>query len=271
MRAWGIIVQDMLETPNSLILFGRRGKRSVVLKVIRQPGDEWRSGEVLETFDGGGVVRVYEYVGGAVLLEQLNPGTPLTGMSLEGRDEEATEILAGVIHRMSQPRLSSKQFVTVHDWGKGFDSYLASGDRQLPHRLVTEARQIYLNLCATQAGERLLHGDLHHYNVLFDLDRGWVAIDPKGIMGEVEYEIGAALRNPFERPELFASPETIEKRIRRYQSILKLDADRALLWGFAQAVLSVIWSVEDGGEVDPHHPSLILANALRANLFMSPA
>ena len=42
----------------------------------------------------------------------------------------------------------------------------------------------------------LLHGDLQHYNVLLDKDRGWVAIDPKGVVGELEYEVGALLRNP---------------------------------------------------------------------------
>lgn len=51
--------------------------------------------------------------------------------------------------------------------------------------------------------------DLQHYNVLFDDARGWLAIDPKGVVGEVEYEIGAILRNPIERPDLFAAPEIV--------------------------------------------------------------
>jgi streptomycin 6-kinase len=43
---------------------------------------------------------------------------------------------------------------------------------------------------------RLLHGDLQHYNVLLDRKRGWLAIDPKGVVAEGEFELGAALRNP---------------------------------------------------------------------------
>jgi streptomycin 6-kinase len=45
--------------------------------------------------------------------------------------------------------------------------------------------------------------DLHHYNVLSDSGRGWLAIDPKGLVGEVEYEVGAAIRNPI---DAMASP-----------------------------------------------------------------
>jgi len=51
-RDWGVVVQGTLETEGSFIAFGKRGARSVVLKVIRQPGDEWRCGEVLAVEDG---------------------------------------------------------------------------------------------------------------------------------------------------------------------------------------------------------------------------
>jgi streptomycin 6-kinase len=267
---WGVVVQDTLETEGSFIAFGKRGDQSVVLKVIRQPGDEWLCGEVSAAFGGSGMARVYEYTEGAALLERLNPGAQLASIALDGRDEEATEILADVIDRMSRPcesldepsREASKAFVSARDWGKGFQSYLASGDHQIPTRLVEQARQLYFDLCASQRGVRLLHGDLQHYNVLFDSDRGWLAIDPKGVFGEVEYEIGASLRNPYEKPELFASPQTVEKRLRCFEAKLKLNSDRALAWGFAQAVLSAIWSVEDGFAVDAGNPSLRLANAI---------
>jgi len=269
-RDWGVVVQDTLETEGSFIAFGERGVQSVVLKVVRQPGDEWRCGEVSAAFGGRGMARVYEYAEGAALLERLNPGVQLASIALDGRDEEATEILADVIDRMSRPceslddssREESKAFASAQDWGKGFQRYLASGDRQIPASLVAQAQQLYFDLCASQRGVRLLHGDLQHYNVLFDSDRGWLAIDPKGVIGEVEYEIGASLRNPYEKPELFASPQTVEKRLRCFEAKLKLKSDRALAWGFAQAVLSAIWSVEDGFAVDAGNPSLRLANAI---------
>ncbi|HEY0323601.1 MAG TPA: aminoglycoside phosphotransferase family protein [Pyrinomonadaceae bacterium] len=265
-RHWNIAVEDTLETQSSFVVFGTRANLPVVLKISRRPGDEWLSGEVLDAFDGNGMVRVYEYIEGAVLLERLNPGTQLAGIAVAGRDEEATEILAEVIQRMSHPGESLEAFVTVEDWGKGFERYVASNDSQVPNNLVEQGHHIYTKLCATQKDLRLLHGDLQHYNVLFDSNRGWLAIDPKGVVGEIEYEIGAALRNPYERPELFASTEVVKRRLRRYEAKLKLDADRALAWGFAQAVLSAIWSVEDGFAVDAGNPAIMLANSIRPML-----
>jgi streptomycin 6-kinase len=271
---WRIVVEQILETESSVIGFGTRGQQSVVLKVIRQSGDEWDSGKVLDAFNGVGVVRVYEYVAGAMLLERLTPGNSLVSLSLNGKDEEATNILADVIHRMSSQTsgeiLESKQFkgcATVQEWAKGFDRYMATGDAQIPKPLLEEGRQWYSDLAASQRQPRLLHGDLQHYNVLFDSERGWLAIDPKGVIGEIEYEIGAILRNPIERPDIFLSTACIERRLTCLVRKLDLDFNRAMGWGFAQAVLSAVWKVEDGFRIDERSdPAIRLANAIRPML-----
>jgi len=156
--------------------------------------------------------------------------------------------------------------VTVSDWAKAFERYIATGDDQVPKLLVESSHRVYSSLCASQRDPRLLHGDLQHYNVLFDSERGWLAIDPKGVVGEVEYEIGAILRNPIERPELFASRATIERRIKHFTEKLNLDYKRVLAWGFAQAVLSAIWDIEDGFPVNAMNPALRLANAIQPML-----
>src|SRR6185436_18193533 len=117
-------------------------------------------------------------------LERLDPGTPLAGMALGGDDEHATGIMAEVISRISNPDSGLYAFASIADWGRGFDRYLDSGDPHLPRELVEEAGRLFADLCASQRGARLLHGDLQHYNVLFDDRRGWVAIDPKGVVGE---------------------------------------------------------------------------------------
>ena len=265
-RVWDVAVDDAQETPTSVVAFGRRGPLPVVLKVVRRPCDEWGSGEILKALGGDCVVRVFEHAPGAVLLERLSPGTFLASLSLGGRDEEATGIMADMIRRMGRPRADVEGFTTVEDWGEGFRRYAARGGGPLPPDLVERAGRLYAELCATQRTRTLLHGDLQHYNVLFDAERGWTVIDPKGIVGELEYEVGAALRNPCERPELFASAEAVRRRLAAFEARLGLDAGRALAWGFAQAVLSAIWSVEDGEEVDATHPSALLAEAIRPML-----
>jgi streptomycin 6-kinase len=264
-RRWRVTVDMQFETESSLIAYGRRDDLPVVLKIVKQHIDEWRSGEMLSAFDGRGVVRVLEHIGGAMLLERLDPGTTLAQVVCDGRDEEATAILASVIGSMS-PGPPPAGCPTVTDWSRGFSGYLASGDTQISSELVRRAEQIYDDLCVSQGDTRLLHGDLQHYNILQDRERGWVAIDPKGVVGELEYELGAALRNPTERPDVFVSPTTIETRVNTLASALSLDARRVTAWAFAQGVLSVIWGVEDGYTITADNPELRLVAALEPML-----
>jgi streptomycin 6-kinase len=267
-RAWSVSVAEPFETETSVIAFGIRKDQPVVLKVIKQAGDEWQAGEFLAAFAENGVVRVYEQVPGAVLVERLRPGNSLAELALSGRDEEATDILAGVMQRMSacSPTSQFEFCPTVHDWAEGFERYLTSGDEQILRRLVVAGQRAYLDLCASQRLPRLLHGDLQHYNVLFDSHRGWLAIDPKGVIGELEYEVGAALRNPYENPQLFISRSTIERRLEQFTNQLNLNYERTLRWGFAQAVLSAIWLIEDGFAVNEMTPALRLAEVIRPML-----
>ena len=253
----------MTDTETSLLVFGRRGGEPVVLKVVKREGDEWRSGEIVHAFGGRGVVRVLEYEDGAALLERIVPGTNLVELTRGGHDDAATEAIAEVIAAMA-PNAAPPWCPTVSDWAQSFTWYSDSGDAQIPAPLVRRASEIYTELCETQRGARLLHGDLQHYNVLRDHHRGWLAIDPKGVVGEVEYEVGALLRNPAELPAILSNPATIEQRIRALSSRLNLDAGRLLRWGFAQAVLSAIWYVEDGYVINASNPSLQLARAIDA-------
>ena len=271
-RAWRLEIEGVFETETSAIAFATRGGQALVLKVVKREGDEWYSGEVLAAFKGNGCVRTYEHAPGAVLLERLRPGHSLVEMASNGGDEEATNILADVMQQMAAGASAIFQLelpnacATVHDWAKAFARYLATGDDQVPKNLVEAGQKVFLDLCASQREPRLLHGDLQHYNVLFDLDRGWLAIDPKGVAGEIEYEIGAVMRNPYERPDLFLAQSTIERRLKQFADRLAVDYERTLQWAFAQAVLSAIWSVEDGFAVDAANPGLRLAAVMRPML-----
>jgi len=95
----------------------------------------------------------------------------------------------------------------------------------------------------------LLHGDLHHDNILAAERQPWLAIDPKGLVGEPEYEVGALLRNPM--PGLLAIPHperVLARRLDILAESLGFDRDRLRAWGLAQAVLAAWWSIEDHGQ-----------------------
>ena len=259
-RAWGIAIERTSATKTSLLVHGKRAGKPVVLKVVKEGGDEWRCGEIAARFGGRGVVQVYEHIPGAALFEKLEPGEPLAALTLAGRDDEATDVLATLLGRMV-PGDPPQGCPTVEQWAGAFVRHAGSGDERVPASLVEPAQRIYSDLCATQRNPALLHGDLHHYNVLSDRARGWCAIDVKGVVGELEYELGAALRNPIDRPDLFAPIDVVERRLDHFGLALGLDVSRARGWCFAQAVLSAIWSTEDGQD-DEREAALALARAL---------
>ena len=260
-KRWSVVISETMETNSSAIAFGVRDRAAVVLKVVKSPGDEWNAGRVLEAYDGRGSVRVLQWVGGAMLLERLEPATMLVELCANGRDDEATDILADVMAVMHSD-VADVQAPSVAEWGQAFARYATREIRPLPSKLVEQASELFGHLVRTQSRPMLLHGDLQHFNVLFDRQRGWVAIDPKGVIGEREYEIGAILRNPVDDADLFCSAAAIERRIRHLEARLGVDRERSLSWAFAQAVLSAIWSIEDGEPPSAYASPIRLAEVL---------
>lgn len=258
---WAVELEEVRESPTSWLGFGSREGRPVVVKVSRPDGDEGASGAVAAAFEGRGMVQVLEHAPGAVLLERLVPGEPLSAVVLAGEDERATRILGRVARSLRRPGRAGGPFRRVEELMGGFDVYAESGDRQVPESLVDRGRGEFVRLCRTQGETGLLHGDLQHENVLRDRHRGWIAVDPKGLVGEAEYELGAALRNPVGMPELYSDPERVGERVRWLGEEAGTDPDRTLAWAYAQAVLSAIWVVEDHGVLGRDSPALALVEA----------
>jgi streptomycin 6-kinase len=266
LKHWNVEAERWFGTETSLIGIGQRGDQPVVVKMILDPGsDEWNSGAIVEAFEGRGMVRVLDRRDGAMLLEKLDPGTPLNTLVAEGRDQEATTIIASIILQMT-PRDAPSGTMTAARLAQGFERYRKRRSREIAENWLVDAMLVYRELLETQKNATLLHGDLQHYNVLQDSTRGWVAIDPKGVIAEREFEIAAALRNPWAMPDLYTSRPVIERRVNQYAEALDLDAGRIKRWAFALGVLSAIWSIEDSEWVPPDLGSLRLARALRPML-----
>src|SRR5918996_3372657 len=99
--AWNVTLEETRETATSVLGFGVREGRRVVLKLTKKADDELHSGAVLRAFGSDGAVRVYESEVGAVLLERLDPGEELVNLVKRGADDEATTILAQVMAKLA--------------------------------------------------------------------------------------------------------------------------------------------------------------------------
>lgn len=205
----------------------------------------------LEAFGGGGICRLLELdLGkGAMLLERLEPGMPLTFVQ---NDEEATVIAANVMKKLWHPAPQGHTFPTVSDWAKGFDRLRArfdGGTGPMPDRLIEEAESLFKDLLSSQDQPLLLHGDLHQENILSAGREPWLAIDPKGVVGEAAYETAALLHNPVQALDAPDPKRLIQSRLDVLSHELGFDRGRIRAWGLAQAVLAAYWSLEDGGHV----------------------
>lgn len=187
---------------------------------------------------------------GVLVLERLQPGRSLVGMFPDD-DEEATRIAAAVMRRFWQPVPKDPIFPTIYDWSFGLQrlrNEFDGGVGPFPRKLVEQAESLFAELLPSIDDVVLLHGDLHHDNILAAEREPWLVIDPKGVIGEPAYEVGAWLRNPV--PGIFTHPDLREltgRRIAILSEMLDLDRQRLMGWGMAQAVLSGWWSYEDEG------------------------
>ncbi len=222
--------------------------KNVVIK-IGFPKDREFQTEInaLEVFDGQGAEQLLkeDKDKSIILIEKVTPGIPLS--SLED-DEKATRILAKVMKELWKPLPSNNTFIPLHEWIRAIPAYLNhhGTDGPLPTRLVEKANELFAELLATSTESVLVHGDLHHDNVLSSDRSGWLAIDPKGIAAEPCYETAAMIRNPYEKMKNRTDlKQILQKRILILSDELNLDPERILKYCFAQTVLSSVWNHEE--------------------------
>lgn len=185
--------------------------------------------------------------GGALLLEHIQPGTPLTALDDDAR---ATAIAADVMRCLWRPVPPAHPFPDLERWTRALRAIPAEfvgSSGPLPARLVDKAQRLCAELIDSATETVLLHGDLHHDNILRATRQPWLMIDPKGLVGDPAFEVGALLHNP--APWLLAQPQlphVLTRRIDILSARLGLPRERLVSWGIANAVLSACWSLEDG-------------------------
>lgn len=224
---------------------GHKDGTQYVLKLGAPHKELFTEMEALKLFDGKGSVKLIRLDNklGALLLELLVPGKPI--INLED-DEAATQIAGQVMSQLWVNDFDTSKFPTVAYWGSGFERLKrrVQGDNgSFPKKWIAIAEGLYSELVSSMDESVLLHGDLHHWNILSAQRQPWLAIDPKGVIGEPAYEIGAWLRNPF--PFILSESipdEVIFRRASQLSEQLGFDRNRILAWGVAQAILAAWWS-----------------------------
>lgn len=237
------------------------GEGSVLLKIGVPRGELESELAALRLFNGHGACRLLECdeERGMSLLERLVPGTMLSELA---DDDERTHIAVDVMQRLwaqsGVPAAKesaqngygglSNTFIRLSDWFDGLKKirpHFGGGTGPFPKEILERVETSLLELF-TDDDIRLMHGDFHHYNILKS-GRGWLGIDPKGVIGPVGYEIGPLMINPWKGFSDWGSFQIMSKRrVDIIHERLGWERERIIQWALAHAVLSAWWDVEDG-------------------------
>jgi len=223
---------------------------AVVLKVSFPDEESEHEADALALWDGTGAVRLlaHDISERALLLERIDPGTCLWEV---GDDEQAMAIAADVMLALHGRAPPAGPFKTLADaaagWAETIPRDWVSTGCAFPADIVDLAVEACLELPVGRLPDVVLHQDLHGGNILCSSDRGWLAIDPKPLVGEAAFDAASLLRD---RRWLLNGPATQAMVSRRLDLLVEttgLDRERMRLWGIVHALA---WGVS-GTKVEP--------------------
>jgi streptomycin 6-kinase len=211
-REWGVELGPPF--PLSCISYVAPAGEDAVLKV-RPPEDDESDEEVdaLALWDGDGAVRLlrHDRERRALLIERARPGTD----SSELPDDEATAVAVEVGLRLWRPAGRPFRWIGDH-----VPRWLDNAGHS---ELVPLARRLYASLDVGRS--TLVHGDFHHHNIL-RAGAGYVAIDPKPMLGEPEFDVPSFLWNPLGHRMTL---EVTERRLAAFAAA-GLNEERMRMW-----------------------------------------
>ncbi|HEX2994870.1 MAG TPA: aminoglycoside phosphotransferase family protein, partial [Anaerolineales bacterium] len=175
-------------------------------------------------------------------LSPAPPGTEPPGRRAPG---------AGVGRGGRSLRVTYNSFIRLSDWFNGLQRLRAKfngGTGPFNEKLVERVEHSVKDFFLENHKPVLMHGDFHHYNILSS-GRGWLVIDPKGVIGPACYEVGPFLLNPWgELLKLDHHRRMTQRRIDILHEHLGFERHRIREWGLAHAILSSWWSMESHSE-----------------------
>jgi streptomycin 6-kinase len=240
LKRWNLVPDgDPIATHSSDLLPVRHDGQPAMLKIARE-AEERRGGLLMRWRDGDGAALVLAHDDDALLLERAVGDRSLTAMARDGKDDEASRILCDVAARLHAPRNRPvPDLIPLSTWFAELEPAAARHGG-----ILARAAAVARELLAHPREVGALHGDLHHGNVLDFGARGWLAIDPKGLIGERGFDYANIFRNP--DLEIATAPGRLARQATIIAEAARLDRARLLRWVFAYAGLSAAWLLGDG-------------------------
>ena len=203
----------------------------------------------LEAFDGKGAVKVIKFDKKrcAMLLERAIEGKTLGEVC--GEDyEKAVRIAVDVMRKLPRNPLNKNEFINLETWINGLKKAV---EANFELEKVSKAQKYFAELIEPLERKILLHGDIHFDNILSAQHEPFLVIDPKGVMGEIGYEIAVFLNDLAGWTEHLANrKELLAKAVESFSQAFDITPTDLRKWSFSFAVLSAWWMMEDFREND---------------------
>ncbi|MCE0722005.1 MULTISPECIES: aminoglycoside phosphotransferase family protein [Legionella] len=219
----------------------------VVLKISCDKKSSVNEKQALKNLDARGSIKLIDYNStyNALLLQQAIPGITLKSL-YPTQIDYVMDCYVSTIQKLHNKHLPKKQnYPHIADWLKALDTPTS---KQIPAPVLNRAIGLRNQLLSSLKSPIFLHGDLHHDNILKHGNE-WLAIDPKGVVGEAEFEIAAF--DFMYIPELATAVNVKKIFAERIDLLAKksnLDAQRIKDWVFVRLVLMAAWLIEDNGD-----------------------
>jgi streptomycin 6-kinase len=237
----------------------------VALKVGVPHEELFTEMEALRLYNGRGAARLLDADCdlGAILIQRLQPGRMLWRLGDNCRE---TEIAASIMRVLPVPPPETHSLPTFGRWVERAFRLTRTEwdpDERMPRDLIDRAEQAFHEIERDSPGDVVLHGDLHHENILLDDESGWTAIDPKGVIGAPCLEVGRFLQNqlpsslPAERREAL-----VRERVQILSAELGHSQETVAASALVDCVLSHCWSFEDEGISADWYKGIELARLL---------
>lgn len=223
----------------------------VILKIKTRSDDTALSGEfrALTEMKEKGCCQVYAFdrANGLLLEERIFPGTAL---NQEPDWERRLLSFAQVFESIHVVPENAASYPSYLDWVRNAcKSVTDQGNRELSEGMHL-AVKIAVEMFAKYQERMLLHGDLHHENILRNESGNYSIIDPKGVVGPLVFDIPRFVLNELDDRDDSLRKVHIDRVIERLSHLLKYPASDLCRLFFMEVMLANAWCFEDGEEIE---------------------
>lgn len=235
-------------SPNYLFKCHSEIYGEVILK-IGKPQEMQNEIKALLLYRGHKLCNIYEYdlANGVFLEEEIKPGMRLRSIT---NLEKRLEIFCHLVKDLYLQVFDKTSFPTYLDWINRAHNYVKTINHQALKAYMDEALDYVKTLSLTYNRQYLLHGDLHHDNILLSSDGKYKIIDPKGVIGDPIFDLSQFMINENNHQYDDTLKMNFGFMINYLANNLNLPLEVVKKSLFIQAVLSECWNVESGVETD---------------------